>query len=193
MGVATPIQIPILDERAVTPDGNRTARAASRSIAANNNDVPTKRPLKRSPSHIALVIESLADAKTEPSSGPESVPGQASLGKTTLRLVAVAALMAVVAIIVSLPGTPNAVAGLSIRELASIEVPLALQQRGGNADHEQVIGVGEEPDARHQECAPAQALLRRRHGRSGRGLGHGRSCLSPAGPLAATAGQACSH
>src|ERR1700690_4227537 len=121
MGVATPIQIPILDERAVTPDGNRTARAASRSIAANNNDVPTKRPLKRSPSHLALVIESLADAKTEPSSGPESVPGQASLGKTTLRLVAVAALMAVVAIIVSLPGTPNAVAGLSIRELASIE------------------------------------------------------------------------
>ena len=121
MGVATPIQIPILDERAVTPDGNRTVEAASRAIAANNNGVPTKRPLKRSPSHIALVIESLADAKTEPSSGLESVPGQASLGKTTLRLFAVAALMAVVAIIVSLPAAPNAVAGLSIRELASIE------------------------------------------------------------------------
>jgi uncharacterized membrane protein YfcA len=110
-----------LDERTIKSDGNRTLEAASRAIAANNNDVPTKRPLKRSPSHIALVIESLADAKTEPSSAPEGARVQAGLGKTTLRLSAIAAFAIVGAIIVLLPGTPNAVAGLSIRELVSIE------------------------------------------------------------------------
>jgi uncharacterized membrane protein YfcA len=77
--------------------------------------------LKRSPSHIALVIESLADPKTAASAGLEGALGQTGLSKTTLRLFAVAAVVGVVAIIVALPGTPNAVAGLSIRELASIE------------------------------------------------------------------------
>ena len=121
MGVATPIGVPTLDEQDINPDANRTGKIAARAIAANDNDVWTKRPLKRSPSHIALVVESLADPKAEPSRVLESALVQAGLGKTTLRLFAVAALAVVVAIIVSLPGTPNAVAGLSMRKLASIE------------------------------------------------------------------------
>jgi len=121
MGAATPIEIPIQDDRDVTIHVGPTRQMASRSIPANNNDLGTKPPLKRSPSHIALVIQSLADAKTAPSGGLESLPWQTGLGKTTLRLVAVAAVAVVVAIIVALPGTPDAVAGLSIRELASIE------------------------------------------------------------------------
>ena len=121
MRAATPIGIEI-DERDIIIDGSRFHHAAARTIAANSSDdVLAKRPLKRSPSHIALVIESLADAKTEPSSGLEGARVQAGLGKTTLRMVAFAALTVVVAIIVSLPATPNAVAGLSIRELASLE------------------------------------------------------------------------
>ena len=67
------------------------------------------------------MIESLADAKPEPSVGLEGALGQARFGKPTLRLFAVAAVVVVVAAIVALPGTPNAVAGLSIRELASVE------------------------------------------------------------------------
>jgi uncharacterized membrane protein YfcA len=119
MGAATPIEIPILEEQYVKLDINRTHNTAVRVIAANTNDLGTKGPLKRSPSHIALVIESLADGKTKPTSGLESA--QAGFGKTTLRLFALAAVVVVVAIIVALPAVPNAVAGLSIRELASIE------------------------------------------------------------------------
>jgi len=124
MGAATPlgIPIPIVDEQDITPNGRVPGLAVHTVSAANNNDnAPTKRPLKRSPSHIALVVESLADPKTEPSRWLESAPAQAGLGKTKLRMFAVAALLVVVAVIVSLPGTPNAVAGLSVRELASIE------------------------------------------------------------------------
>jgi hypothetical protein len=121
MGAATPIEIPILDEQGITPVVRRTRKPATPAVAANNNSAGTKWPLKRSPSHIALVIESLADAKPEPSVGLEGALGQARFGKTTLRLFAVAAVVVVVAAIVALPGTPNAVAGLSIRELASVE------------------------------------------------------------------------
>src|SRR5450759_1561819 len=120
MGAATPIEIPIIDEQDFTLDGGRTRQTAARTITARYG-VLTKRPLKRSPSHIALVIESLADTNTEPFGGLQSVRVQAGYRKTTLQLFAVAALVVVVAVIVSLPGTPNAVAGLSIRELASIE------------------------------------------------------------------------
>jgi uncharacterized membrane protein YfcA len=121
MGAATPIEIPIIDEHDIPPDGGRTRKSTIRTVVANDNNALTKRPLKRSPSHIALVIESLADAKSEPSTGLGGALGQAGLGRTTLRLVAVAAVVVVVAVIVSLPGAPNAVAGLSIRELASLE------------------------------------------------------------------------
>ena len=120
MGAATPIEIPILDEQNVVLDGGRTRKLAISEVAANNNG-STRRPLKRSPSHIALVIESLADPKTAPSGGLQGSLGQTGLSKTTLRLFAIAAVVGVVAIIVALPRTPNAVAGLSIRELASIE------------------------------------------------------------------------
>ena len=119
MGAATPIEVPILEEQYVKLDINRTHKAAARTIAANTNDLGAKAPLKRSPSHIALVIESLADAKTKPTSGLEST--HAGFGKATLRLFALAAVVFVVAIIAALPAVPNAVAGLSIRELASIE------------------------------------------------------------------------
>ena len=121
MGAATPIEIPIIDERETTPDGSRPLRAIVAPIPANDNQVLTKRPLKRSPSHIALVVQSLADAKPEPVAGLERDSAHAGFGKTTLRLTALAAVVVVVAVIASLPGIPNAVAGLSIRELASIE------------------------------------------------------------------------
>ena len=121
MGAGTPIGIPIQDEQRFTPKVSPTRRVTPCLVADNNNGPLAKRPLKRSPSHIALVIESLADAKTEPSRGLRSVPLQAGFSKTTLRLFAIAAVVGVVAIIASLPGTANAVAGLSIRELASIE------------------------------------------------------------------------
>jgi len=121
MGAATPIEIPILEEQNLAAAGSRAHTAVACTIPANSNAALTQRPLKRSPSHIALVVESLADAKSNPFGGLDSAPRQAGLGKATLRLIAVAALAVVVAIIVSLPGTPNAVAGLSIRELASLE------------------------------------------------------------------------
>jgi len=123
MGAATPIVGIAIPEQDITPDGNRVRSTPART-AANANNVLTKRPLKRSPSHIALVIESLADPKAEPSRGLALV--QPGFGKTTLRLFAVTALVVVGAIIVALPGTPNAVAGLSIRELASIEAVVFL-------------------------------------------------------------------
>jgi hypothetical protein len=69
MGAATPIEIPILDEQGITPVVRRTRKPATPAVAANNNSAGTKWPLKRSPSHIALVIESLADAKPEPPLG----------------------------------------------------------------------------------------------------------------------------
>ena len=120
MRAATPIGIEI-DERDIIIDGSRFHNAAARTIAANSSDdVLAKRPLKRSPSHIALVIESLADAKVPPPGGLVLV--QPGFRKTTLRLFAVAVVAIAGAIIISLPGAPNAVAGLSIRELASIEV-----------------------------------------------------------------------
>ena len=93
MGAGTPIGIPIQDEHSFTPKVSPTRRVTPRLVVDNNNGPLTKRPLKRSPSHIALVIESLADAKTEPSRGLESVPPQAGLSKTTLRLFAVAAVV----------------------------------------------------------------------------------------------------
>jgi hypothetical protein len=121
MGTATPIEIPVIDEQNMTPVGIRIRQSANLVIAANTNDLGTKGPLKRSPSHIALVIESLADAKPGPTIGLERAPWQTGLGRTTLRLFALAAVAIVATIIISLPGKPNAVAGLSIRELASIE------------------------------------------------------------------------
>jgi len=117
MGAATPIEIPIQDEQNITINVSPPRRITLRITPTNPNDLPTQRPLKRSPSHLALVIESLADAKAE----PDSAPWQAGFSKTTLRLFAAATVVCVVAIIASLPGTPNAVAGLSIRELASVE------------------------------------------------------------------------
>ena len=118
MGAATPIGIPVIIEKDVTVDGLRARHTTVRGIAVNNDALRTQQPWKRSPSHIALVIESLADARAQPSGGLDA---QAGLSKTTLRLFALAAVLVVATIIVSLPGTPNAVAGLSIRELASIE------------------------------------------------------------------------
>jgi hypothetical protein len=121
MGAATSIGIPVILEQDVRPREGRTRRTTARDIVANISDPRTQQPWKRSPSHIALVIESLADAKVEPSTGLEGARAQAGLSKTRLRLLAAAVVLLVVGIIVSLPGTPNAVAGLSIRELASIE------------------------------------------------------------------------
>jgi uncharacterized membrane protein YfcA len=120
MGAATPIEIPILDEVDIIRDGVRRRPVTAR-CAVISNDPLTNRPLKRSPSHIALVIESLADAQPKPAGGLVSVPLQAGLGRTTLRLIAIGTVALIVAVIVLLPSAPNAVAGLSIRELASIE------------------------------------------------------------------------
>jgi len=121
MGTATPIEIPAIDDQEILPVASSVRKSANLAIVSNTGDRRIIHPQKRSPSHIALVIQSLADAKTEPSAALERTPWQAGLGKTTLRLVALAAVAMVVAIIASLPGTPNAVAGLSIRELASVE------------------------------------------------------------------------
>ena len=121
MGAATPIGIPFVDPRGTTPDSSGPRPRAAGVLPAGGDDAPVQRPFKRSPSHIALVVESLADARVDATRGPEGARVAAGHGKTILRLYAVAAVLLVVAIIVSLPGTPNAVAGLSIRELASIE------------------------------------------------------------------------
>ena len=131
MGTATPIGI-VLDEQDI-------ARLEAARPALTNKDL---RSLKRSSSHLALVVEGPAAARAEPSAQPESarvLPGfarqQSPLelvrpvpgfiprrsGKTKLWLSAVAAVVIAGTIIVCLPTTANAVAGLSIRQLASIE------------------------------------------------------------------------
>ena len=116
MGAPTPIGIEIAEED-ITPDCGGTRLEAACTAVANDNSVATKRPLKRSPSHLALVVEGPAAAEAEPSGWP----ARAGSTKTTLWLFAVAALVVTGTLIVSLPAAPNAVAGLSIRQLASIE------------------------------------------------------------------------
>ena len=113
MATATPIGI-VIDERDITLDYSGTRLKTVRSAVANGNGALAKRPYKRSPSHLTLVVEGPAVAKAEPSTR--------LAGKTKLWLFAVAALVVTGTLIASCPATPNAVAGLSIRELASIEV-----------------------------------------------------------------------
>lgn len=143
MGALTPIGIAI-DEQDIAPDCRRTRQEAARTAVANDNGVLAKRPFKRSPSHLALVVEGPPAAKAEPSGRPENaralagfarqhsplelvrtvpgvLPGTVGSSKTTLGLFAVAALVIAGTLIVLCPTTPNAVAGLSIRQLASIE------------------------------------------------------------------------
>jgi hypothetical protein len=115
MGTATPIGI-VIDERDITLDYSRTRLKAARTAVANDNNALAKRAYKRSPSHLTLVVDGPAVAKAEPSAQP------AVSGKTKLWLFAVAALVVTGTLIASCPATPNAVAGLSLRELASIEV-----------------------------------------------------------------------
>jgi uncharacterized membrane protein YfcA len=119
MSAATPIGLPIIEDQNVTIQASRDRKTAPLAIVPSKNDPQAKGAPKRSPSHIALVIQSLADAKPEAPGRVASA--QTGLGKTTLRLFAVTTFVGVVAIIASLPGQPNAVAGLSIRELASLE------------------------------------------------------------------------
>ncbi len=116
MGAATPIGIEIAEED-ITPDGRGIRPEAACTAVANDNSGLTQRSLKRSYSHLALVEESQAAAKAEPSGRPE----RARSRKATLWLFAVAGLVVAGTFILWCPTTPNAVAGLSIRELASIE------------------------------------------------------------------------
>ena len=134
MAAATPIGIEIAEEDIARLEAACTA-------VANNNGVPMKRLLKRSSGHLALVVDSQVVARVSAQSESARVaagfarqqstlelvrtfpgfsPGRS--GKTRLWLLAVTAVVVTGTLIVSLPTIPNAVAGLSIRQLASIEV-----------------------------------------------------------------------
>jgi uncharacterized membrane protein YfcA len=113
--IKTPLVVVPSDH--VVPDCDSTRTKTPLAVVANDNDRMTLRHLGWSPSQPAAIAESQVAAKAEPSNRPESVGS----GKTALWLLAVAALVATGTLIFSLPTTPNAVAGLSIRELASIE------------------------------------------------------------------------
>ena len=111
MGAATPIGI-VIAEQDIIP-GSR--REATDTGAANNNAGLTIRRLKRTSGHLILVPE--IPAVAQPAAQPEKV----GTSKTKVWSLGVAALMAIGTLILLLPSTPNAVAGLSIRELVSIE------------------------------------------------------------------------
>jgi uncharacterized protein len=88
---------------------------------ANRNDVArdnigTESEQKRSPSQLYLVPPTQAAQSV-----PVEKPAKARRGKLMLGLLAGGAFAVVATIIVLLPSVPNAIAGLSIRELASIE------------------------------------------------------------------------
>ncbi len=120
MGAATPIVGIAISEQDIAPDGNPARSRPSRT--ATNNDVLTKRLLKRSPSHLALVAAGPAAVTAEP---PGALAGVGS-GKKTLWLAAIAALGVAGTLIAFLPATPNAVAGLSLRELVGFEAIVVL-------------------------------------------------------------------
>ena len=56
-------------------------------------------------------------------------------------------------------------------ELFRAEMPLGFQEGGHDADHEQVVGIGEEAHPRHQQRAPAESRQRRRVRRCGQRWG----------------------
>ena len=116
MGAATPIGIE-LTEQDIGPDGSGPRPSINRALATSTGDVLVKRPLKRSPSHLALVVDNPAWTKAEPAIQPKA----ARSNKAALWLFAVAGVVATVTLILFLPSAPNALAGLSVRELASIE------------------------------------------------------------------------
>ena len=115
MAAATPIGIAIA-EYDITPDGRGGRLEAAYTGVANENGVLPRRPYKRSPSHLTLVVDSQVAAKAEPSVQPGI-----GAAKTKLWLLAVGAVVVAGTLIISLPTTPNAVAGLSIRQLTSLE------------------------------------------------------------------------
>lgn len=101
---ATPIEIDIYEE------------LSSRGGSVPHR--PTQRPPRRAPSHLSLVVESLPAAQAVPSSRP----GKAVSARGKLWLLSITATAAVALLIVLLPATPDAIAGLSLRDLAWVEV-----------------------------------------------------------------------
>ena len=104
MGAATPLGIGINAQDMLREPGGRRITLPW-GLVANENHALGIRPLVDQPV-----------AKALPSAAASS-----RAHKTVLWLLPLAAIAGIAAFIVSLPGTPNAVAGLSIRELGGIE------------------------------------------------------------------------
>ncbi len=107
MGIATPIGI-VIDENALAPGRSRPRPKTGRTVVADDKVVLSTRPPRRSTSQIAIQVASQAAEKVRSS-------------KTWLLVSACVALLVAGTIIYLLPTKPNTVAGMSLRELGSLE------------------------------------------------------------------------
>jgi uncharacterized protein len=108
MGAATPIEVPIADEQTANPNDRQLHANEARAITVEENDA-------------LIVTLAVEDRQASTIAKPPAQRETAGLGKATLWPLAIAAVAVAGALITSLPTTPNAVAGLSIRELAGFE------------------------------------------------------------------------
>jgi uncharacterized protein len=116
MGTATPLGI-IIEEQDVSPDCGGPQAKGAHSVSIGDNDSLGRRQIRRSSSHLAIVVEPPAAAPVAPIGRTE----KPQAARTGLRLLAVSILAIIATVIVLSPTTPNVVAGLSIRQLTSIE------------------------------------------------------------------------